>query len=122
MGLTNQGRNLIAQRLHLLFATNFIGVGDGSTAFAAAQTDLQGSNKLRKAGEPGFPTIATNVLTFRAVYGISEANFAWTEWGIFDLISGGNMLLRETPLSPAPGTKTSSEIWQLNISVTINNP
>jgi hypothetical protein len=62
-------------------ANAHIGVGDSSTAFSAAHTDLQAaSNKLRKAMDATYPQQATNVLTFRSTFGTSEANWAWAEF------------------------------------------
>ncbi|MEN8197867.1 MAG: hypothetical protein ABFS30_15355, partial [Pseudomonadota bacterium] len=70
MALTDAGRDHLAAILIGESPTDFnnanahIGVGDSSTAFAKAQTDLQAAtNKLRKAMNATFPTRATNVLT-----------------------------------------------------------
>jgi hypothetical protein len=126
MGLPNVGRNFIAAAIindSPTFFTNTnarLGVGDSSTAFAAGQTDLQAaSNKLRKAMEATYPTRTDNVLAFQSLYGTSEANFAWNEWGVFNAASAGTMLLREVA---SLGTKTSAESWRLTTTVTVSNP
>lgn len=123
MALTNAGRDLISQAIvgeaFTAFdaANSYIGVGDSATAFAAAQTDLQAtSNKLRKAMEAAYPTRATNVLTFRSLFGTSEANFAWNEWGVFNAAAAGTMLNRKVE---SLGTKTSAQSWQLTVSLTM---
>lgn len=94
-----------------------IGVGDSSTAYAATQTDLQAAtNKLRKAMDATFPTVATNVLTFRATFGTAEANFAWQEWGVFNAAAAGTMLCRKVE---SLGTKTSAQSWQITATITL---
>lgn len=123
MALTNAARDLIAQALIGEAFTSFananarIGVGDSSAAFAAAQTDLQAStNKLRKAMEAAYPSRVGNALTFRSVFGTSEANFAWNEWGVFNAASSGTMLNR---IVASLGTKTSAQSWQFTVTVTV---
>ena len=124
MALTNAARDLIAQALIGEAFTSFananarIGVGDSSAAFAASQTDLQAStNKLRKAMEAAYPTRAGNALTFRSIFGTSEGNFAWNEWGVFNAAAAGQMLNRKVE---SLGTKTSAQTWQLTVDLTLN--
>lgn len=123
MPLTEAGRNLIAADIIGEAVTEFsnanahIGVGDSTTAFAASQTNLQAAtNVLRKAMEATYPTRATNVLTFRSLFGTSEANFAWAEWGIFNASTAGTMLCRKVE---ALGTKTSAQSWQITTTITV---
>lgn len=123
MGLTNAGRDVISAQIIGEATTDFnnanayIGVGDSSTAFAATQTDLQAAtNKFRKGQDTGYPTRAANVLTFRASYATGEANFAWNEWAVFNASTSGTMLNRKVE---ALGTKTSSDVWQLTVTLTI---
>jgi hypothetical protein len=123
MALTNAGRNHIAADLIGESITEFnnanahIGVGDSNTAYAAGQTDLQAStNKLRKAMEATYPSRATNVLTFRSLFGTSEANFAWEEWAVFNASSSGTMLNRKVE---SLGTKTSAQSWQITVDLTV---
>lgn len=124
MAMTTVGRDYIAQALVGEAFTAFnnanarIGVGDSSTAFAAAQTDLQApANKLRKAMDATYPQRAANVLTFRATFGTGEANFAWNEWGVFNAAAAGQMLNRKVE---SLGTKTSAQTWQLTVDLTLN--
>ena len=123
MALTEAGRNLIAADIIGESVTEFnnanayIGVGDSTTAFAAAQTDLQAAtNKLRVGMEATYPTRATNVLTFRSLFSTAQANFAWAEWGIFNASSAGTMLCRKVE---ALGTKTSAQSWQITTTITV---
>lgn len=123
MALSNAGRDLIAammvgESVTAFNAANaYVGVGNGTAAFSAAQTDLQGASKLRKAMEAGYPQRTGNVLTHRAVFGTSEANFAWEEWGLFNAASSGTMLNRKVE---ALGTKTSAQSWQITTTLTVN--
>lgn len=122
MPLTDAGRNhmlglMIGEALTAFNNANaHLGVGDSSTAFSAAQTDLQAStNKLRKAMDATYPSRATNVLTARSTFGTSEANFAWQEWGLFNGSSGNVMASRKVE---SLGTKTSAQSWQLTATIT----
>ncbi|MBT2234769.1 hypothetical protein [Nonomuraea sp. NEAU-A123] len=104
-------------------ATNArIGVGDGTAAADAVQTDLQGTNKIRKGMDATYPlhTDGTGAgatpLTFRATFSTSEANFVWGEWGIFNAASGGRMLNRKVE---ALGTKTSAASWVFTVQLSL---
>lgn len=123
MAITNTGAILAAQCLmndsatFLNSSNAYLGVGDSNTAFAAAQTDLQAaSNKLRKAMESGYPTRSSGALTFRSLFGTSEANFAWAEWGVFNASTSGTMFSRKVE---SLGTKTNTQSWQLTATVTV---
>ncbi len=122
MPLTTAGRDEITKALVGEAITAFnsgnarVGVGNSTTAFSAAHTDLQGASKLRKGMDATFPTRATNVLTFVSTFVEAEANFAWAEWGIFSASSGGTMLSRKVE---ALGTKPSSEAWKITATVTV---
>ena len=126
MALTNDGRDHIAAAVHGVAVTAFnnanayLGVGDSSTAFAAAQTDLQAaSNKLRKAMDATYPQRSANIVTSQSTFGSSEANFAWNEFGTFNASSAGTMLQRKVS---ALGTKSSGQTWQFQVVLTYNNP
>ena len=73
----------------------YLGVGDSSNSFVNTQTDLQAtSNKLRKGMNTNYPSRSSNVITFQATFGTSDANWAWNEDGIFNAGSSGTMLTR----------------------------
>ena len=121
--LTNAGRDFIAQDIIGEAVTEFnnanahIGVGDSTTAFAVAQTDLQAAtNKLRKAMDASYPTRSGNVLTFRSTFATGEANFPWQEWGVFNAAAAGTMINRKVE---SLGTKASTQSWQLTITNTV---
>lgn len=105
-------------------SNTYIGVGDSNTAAAATQTDLQAvTNALRVGMEDGYPAHTDGVIsgaatiTFRAVFGPSQANFAWEEWGIFNGSSGGRMLNRRVE---SLGTKASGSTWTFTVTISIS--
>jgi hypothetical protein len=63
-----------------------------------------------------YPQVAANVLTFRSTFGTSEAHFAWQEWGVFNASTGGTMMNRKVE---SLGTKTSSQSWQITVTITL---
>ena len=122
MALTDAGRNHLVQAgigagvTAFSNANAYIGVGDSSTAFSAAHTDLQAStNKLRKAMDATYPSGASNVIAFRSTFATGDANYAWNEWAIFNALSSGTMLSRKVE---SLGTKTSSQTWQFTATLT----
>lgn len=116
MALTNAGRDFVAQAVGesvTLFnnANARLGVGDSTTAFSAAHTDLQAAtNKLRKGMDATYPQRTGNVWVYRATFGTGEANFSWDEVGLFNAAAAGPMLARKVE---ALGIKTSAQSWEL---------
>ena len=122
MALTTAGVNFLAQATlgqgNFFNSTNArIGVGNGTTAFAVGQTDLQGTSKLRKVMDAGYPILNAPAITFKSTYGPGDANFAWNEWGIFNAATGGVMLNR---VVESNGTKQSNQTWVLEVEVTFS--
>jgi hypothetical protein len=122
MPITDAGRNHLVQAgigaavTAFNNANSYIGVGDSTTAFSAAQTDLvAATNKLRKAMDATYPSGGSNVITFRSTFGTSDANFAWQEWGVFNASSAGTMLNRKVE---SLGTKTNTQTWQFTVVLT----
>ena len=95
-----------------------LGVGNSTTAFSAAHTDLQGASKLRKGMEATYPSRSGAVLTFRSVFGSGEAAFAWEEIGVFNSpdAATGTMLCR---VVEDHGEKASGDSWTLTHTVTV---
>jgi hypothetical protein len=123
MPLTDAGalvatKQYIGESVNNFSQTNArLGIGDGTVAFAKTQTDLMGTNKLRKAVDAA--PIRTGVtLRFSATFGTAEANYPWNEWGAFNAGSGGDMLNRKVE-SPSLGTKPNTQTWQLVADVAI---
>ena len=123
MPLTTAGRNhavglLIGEALTPFNNANaHIGVGNGVTVFSAADTDLAGASKARKAMDATYPTRATNVVTYRSTFATADANFAWDEVGSFNAATANVM---QTRVVSALGTKTSSATWQMTLTVTFS--
>lgn len=120
MALTTAGINFLSQAAigqgtFFNAANARLGVGNGTTAFAVAQTDLQGSSKLRKVMDSGYPTITPPKVTFKSTFNQTEANFSWHEWGIFNAATGGVMLNR---VVESNGTKQSNQTWVLEVEIT----
>jgi len=124
--LLNEG---IAEMLDLLIAagtpTNFgnanayLGVGDSSTAEGATQTGLQAAtNKLYKAMEATYPSRASQTVTWRSVFGSTDANFAWNEFTVANGNSdAADNLNRKVS---AQGTKAAGQTWTLDLSLTLS--
>jgi len=93
-----------------------IGVGDGSTAFAATQTDLVGTNKFRKIVNTA-PVVTANSIDYTSTFTSTEGNFAWNEMALFNSSSGSYMATRRTVTSF--GTKTSSDTWIITLTVVV---
>jgi hypothetical protein len=120
MSLTAAGVNFLSQAV-LGQGTPFnasnarLGVGNGSGAFVASQTDLQGSSKYRKAMDDDYPQITPPSITFKSTFASNEANFPWNEWGIFNAATGGVMLNR---VVESNGTKQDNQTWILEVTIT----
>lgn len=99
-------------------ANAYIGVGDSTTAAAATQTNLQAStNKTYKGMATSYPQVSSQTVTFQAVFGVSDANYAWQEFIISNGSSGTTALNR---VVSAQSTKMSGQTWTVNVAVTMN--
>lgn len=121
MALTNAFRDYVVGKFSSGAGTNFdnsntyIGVGNGTTAFSAAQTDLIGASKLRKAMDATYPQVSANVVTYRSTFATGDANFAWEEWGIFNASTAGVMMNRVVANN---GTKAGTETKVVTVTMT----
>lgn len=110
-------------------ANAFIGVGTSSTAAAATQTELQGSqdssNRFYKAMVASYPQRTSQTVDWRSDFTSTEANFAWAEWTISagaTTASGSGFLVGTTNLNrkvESLGTKATGT-WTMTGSVTIS--
>lgn len=125
MGLVDLARDIIADKVtggasYTAFnnANAALGVGNGTTAFSSAHTDLQGASKFRKAMDATYPSRAANVITWRSTFATGEANFAWEERGVFNTatLGSGQMLSRKVATIL---TKTSAVSVQLTSTDTV---
>lgn len=97
-------------------ANAHICVGNGTAAFAATQTDLQGASKARKAMDATYPQVAGGVMTFRSTFGTADANFAWEELAVANASAAGTIMNREVENN---GTKATSETKQVTYTITL---
>lgn len=103
-----------------------IGVGNGTTAVSASDTDLSaaaGSTNRWFQLVSGAPTVSTNTVTFTAAFASADGNFAWNEYGIDLGTASGNtvsapLLNRKVPASSL-GTKASGSTWTFSVTITI---
>jgi hypothetical protein len=114
-GINHIANSIVGQATAFNAANARLGVGNGTAAFAASQNDLQGTSKLRKAMDSGYPSVYAPVVTFKSTFKPDEANFAWNEWGIFNAATGGVMLNR---VVESNGTKQSNQTWVLEVAIT----
>lgn len=96
-----------------------LGVGNDATAAQDTDTDLLGASTAWKAMETGYPVVgalADKKITFRSIFGSSEGNFAWLEWGVDNGASAHKLLNRKVENL---GTKSSGS-WQLTIEISLS--
>ena len=100
-------------------ANAYLGVGDSNTAEAASQTGLQAaSNKTYKAMEASYPSTASQTTTWRAVFGSTDANYAWEEFTLVNASTDtGDNLNRKVS---SQGTKASGQTWTLDLAITFS--
>lgn len=100
-------------------ANAYLGVGDSATAATAAQTGLQAaSNKLYKACDASYPQVSGQTVTWRAIFGSAEANFAWNEFTVASGNSDAADNLNRKVSSQ--GTKASGQTWTLDLDITFS--
>ena len=99
-------------------ANAYIGVGDSTTAESAAHTGLQAaSNKTYKAMAATYPSRSGQTVTFRAVFGGTDANYAWNEFTVANGNSDAAKNLNRKV--SAQSTKVAGQTWTIDVSVTI---
>ena len=92
--VVNTGLDYIASRMKDATATamTHMGLGSGSTAAAAGDTDLGSLLGSREALDS--TTVTSNAIEYVASFEAGDATGAVTEAGIFNAASGGTMLCR----------------------------
>lgn len=99
-------------------ANAYLGVGESTTAASASQTGLQGASLTYKAMESGYPSISSQTVTFRSVFGADDANNAWQEFTVVNASSdSGDNLNRKVD---DQGTKASGQSWTLDLELTFS--
>jgi hypothetical protein len=108
-----------------------IGVGDSSTAYSAAQTDLQAASNKYYQQWTSAPSVSTASLIFVSTFGTSVANFAWNEYGVVipntttTYTSGTSkqasyVMLNRKAGASLLGTKTSAQSWVFTVTLTLS--
>lgn len=98
----------------------YLGVGDSSAAADATQTGLQAStNKLYKGMDTSYPTYGSSqIATWRATFGGSDANFAWNEITVANGNADAAKNLNRKVQSM--GTKASGTSWVASLQITLS--
>jgi len=95
-----------------------IGVGDDATAAAAAQAGLLAATNQDYVGmETGYPSLAGQTVTFRAVFDGATGNYAWNEFTVDNGAVAGENLNRKVS---AQGTKASGQTWTVDLQITFS--
>lgn len=99
-------------------ANAHIGVGDGTTASAAAQTGLLGTNKAYKPMDATYPQVSGQTVTFRATFGPNDGNYDWREYTVANGNTDSAKNLNRKVESH--GSKTSPDTWVIQVQITIS--
>jgi hypothetical protein len=115
--VVNTGLAYIASRMKDATATamTHMGLGSGSTAAAAGDTDLGSLLGSREALDS--TTVTSNAIEYVASFEAGDATGAVTEAGIFNAVSGGTMLCRTVFSVVNKGASdTMTVTWTITIS------
>lgn len=127
--LLNEGIDEIEKLICKTGATQYdgtnarLGVGDDNTAAVATQTSLQaaedaGTHKLWKAMDATYPTVGSQIMTFKSTFGSADANFSWQEFTVVNAANDdGKNLNRKVS---DQGTKASGQTWVLTLTITLS--
>jgi len=105
-----------------------IGVGNSTTVFSAAHTDLQAaagsSNRYFMPMDSTYPSTAAGVITARATFASADGNFAWQEWcldiGTPTVTAGTTVNACMVNRKVASlGTKASGASWVFTTTITL---
>jgi hypothetical protein len=100
-------------------ANAYLGVGDSSTAAAAAQTGLQAaSNKAYVAMDATYPQISSQTIIWQATFDTATGNFTWNEVTVASGNSDSADNLNRKVI--ALGTKTAGNEWVLQLRITLS--
>lgn len=105
-------------------ATAHIGVGDGDTAVDKTQTGLQGTNKIYKPMDTGYPQFGSNdKVVFKSTFGPDDANFVWKEWSVAngdgtsnDTTTVINLNRKVEPM----GEKYAGSTWVITVEISLS--
>lgn len=100
-------------------ANAHLGVGDSSASESPEQTGLQAAtNFVYRPMASGYPIRVGQSVTFRAVFGGSDANFTWNELSIANGNSNAARNLNRKVIYQ--GVKASGQVWTLDLSIILS--
>ncbi|MCE5255167.1 MAG: hypothetical protein LLG45_13355 [Actinomycetia bacterium] len=115
VGLQNLGDLMIGSGT--AWATPYIGVGDSSTAEAAAQTALQAAtNKAYAAMDSTYPKRTGKTVSFKATFAAGVASWVWQEIVVLTGNGTGIALNRKVG---AWGTKGANDTYSMQVDITL---
>jgi len=94
-----------------------LGVGNGTTAADASQTDLQGTSTAWQSMATGYPQRSGQTVTFRAEFDGNTANFSWQEFAVRNGSTANKLMNRKVE---DQGTKASGQVWTLELQITLS--
>jgi hypothetical protein len=115
--IVNAGLNFICSRMKdtTLDAMSHMGLGSGTTAAAAGDTDLGSLLGSREALDS--TTVTDNTITYVASFEAGDATGAVTEAGLFNASTAGTMLCRTVfPVVNKGASDTMSVTWTITLS------
>lgn len=93
-------------------------VGTGSGATDPSDTEATFTAGVKQGMEDGYPTYGTDQkITWKASYDGDTANQDWKEFGVLNAETDGNLLNRKVS---DQGTKTSGQVWDLELEITLS--
>ena len=117
--IVTAGKAWVAQRMEgvTLGVMTHMGIGTGTTAAAAGNTDLETVTAPRVALSDSGGIVAGSVITFACTYPAGAHTDAITEAGIFTALTSGTMLARTVFAVVNKGALDSMTIsWAVTIS------
>lgn len=115
--IVNTGLNFICSRMKDTTdgAMSHMGLGSGTTAAAAGDTDLGSLLGAREALDS--TTVTDNTITYVASFEAGDATGAVTEAGLFNASTAGTMLCRTVfPVVNKGASDTMSVTWTITLS------
>lgn len=115
--IVNTGLNFICSRMKDTTdgAMSHMGLGSGTTAAAAGDTDLGSLLGSREALDS--TTVTDNTITYVASFEAGDATGAVTEAGLFNASTSGTMLCRTVfPVVNKGASDTMSVTWTITLS------
>lgn len=96
---------------------SLVGVGNDSTAEAATQSGLIGASQAWAGMDATYPSRSAQTVSWQGSFPAAVANFAWNEFTVINTSSSVRSLIRRVS---AQGTKTSGQVWQLTLQITMS--